>query len=622
MPDTIDPHSQAKPGAGAAGASGCVVFLVDESAAMDARVAGGTKSKAETIATALNSLLNQLTAGPAVDVAIVGYRTPSHGGQDVGCRWGGALAGRQFVPSSELAGAPLAVENRVRKVPGSGGVGVAREETVQFPVWYAPSLGGTASRTGAFEHCCGMLSTWLSTAGPNPKPPMLVSFLGELGSQETPQAVGQRVQELATPGGPPLVIHAHLSSSDRVPATLYPSSDTHLPPGAVRTLFQATSVLPEAFVASLRELQVTVNAGARGLIYNAKMVDLIRFLSLVRAYAQYRPPVEPALPAPAATPIPAAEAAAAETPPTAVLATDGSTPDAPTVQMPAPDSPTVQVSPADAGTESVPAAEALAAEQAALVVLLLDRSVESPTGEEAKSVWQRLQEQANELLGQVAKRGKGRIDAAVVSYGSDPSGQTEVQTTFSGPLAGRTMVGDADLAEGAIRVDEVTEQVSNGIGGLVSVTRKRPVFVEMKPTAASALSPAFAAVKGLLAEWRSEHAESRVPPVVLHMTRGRFNSEEIDEAVGQLRASGEPSLYHLVLTESPHRSLAYPPEPTGIQDPHLVKLWELSSPLLGSHALAARKTAVTPQSRGIVINGKFDLLLDAVEEALSAMGSG
>jgi len=702
MPDTNDAHSQGTPAAGAAGDSGCVLFLIDESKAMDARVAGGTKSKAESIATALNSLLNQLTAGPAMDVAVVGYRAARPGGDDVGPRWGGTLAGRPFVPTSELAGAPLTVETRVRKVPGSGGIGVAREESVRFPVWYVPRLGDAASRTAAFEHCRGMLSEWVSAAGGGCKPPMLVSFIGELDAQETPEAVGKAIHQIETPGGPPWIVHAHLSSSDRIPATIYPSSDTHLAPGPVRLLFEASSVLPDEFRGSLRQLQVNVNAGARGLIYNARMVDLIRLLSLVKAYARYQrpPPAPPA--APSAAPGPSAESFSTDVLAATSGAADAATgdesitigptgevtvaglpstpgpdakglaPESLTVQMPAPDAPTAQFSSAEfaagaTATEGLARADASAAaespspthaeetsekpeapqpaheaptptsaesaasaaEQRALVVLLLDRSVENPTVGSRHTVWGRLQQHANDLLGQISKRGKGDVDVALVSYGCarDAGGNSipdvvEVENRFSGPLAGATVASDTELARAAIRTEEVAEKVSNGIGGLVEVTRKRPVFVDLVPTmTVVSPTPAFDAVRELVAQRRKGRPGGAVSSVVLHMTRGRFEPGQIQRAAGQLLELPGVALYHWVLTESPHPSVAYPAEPTNIREAALVKLWELTSPLLGSQSLAAGKPAVTPESRGIVINGKFDLFVVGIVEALTAPGA-
>jgi len=691
MPGTNDAQSR---GAAAAGGSGCVLFLVDESKAMDARVAGGTKSKAQSIATALNSLLNQLTAGPAVDVAVVGYRAAGPRDVDVGSRWGGALAGRALVATGELAGAPLTVETRVRKVPGSGGVGVAREESVQFPVWYVPRLGEPASRTAAFEHCRAMLSEWTSAAGSASKPPMVVSFLGDVDPQETPEGVGRAIHRMETPGGPPLVLHVHLSTSDRVPAIVYPSSDAHLAPGPLRLLFEASSILPDELRRSLAEAQVNANTGARGLIYHARMVDLIRFLSLVKAYARYQPPptaapVPPVAPpaeppaaaesfstdaagdagAPVDTPMqeepitmaPTGEVTVTGIPSAPADGTEGWAPESLTVQMPAPDAPTAQFSSADFGApvgaaEGVSRADACASAESppatfaaedlqkppapppaqdgptpasaecaasataprALVVLLLDRSASVPTGQGGRTVWHRLQEQANEILAQLSKHAGGRIDCAALSHGTDASGRPEVAPAFGGALAGRPFVSDIELGAGVLRVEEVTEQVSNGIGGLVSVSRRKPIFVDLEPIAAAAAAPAFAAVKGLLAEWRERHAAGCVAAVVLHLTRGRFEPDEIGRAVGQLGEAGPLTLYHLVSTESPHPSVAYPAEPTKIREPALVRLWELTSPLLGGQLLARRKPVLTPESRGIVINGRFDLLLDGIQEALAA----
>jgi hypothetical protein len=161
--------------------------------------------------------------------------------------------------------------------------------------------------------------------------------------------------------------------------------------------------------------------------------------------------------------------------------------------------------------------------------------------------------------------------------------------------------------------------VSNGIGGLVSVTRKRPVFVDFAPTAAASPSPAFAAVAELVSRWRRDHGQGQVTPVVLHLTRGRFTPETIAEAVGSLGPRGDYTLYHLVVTESPHAAVAYPADAAKIGDAALAKLCELSSLLLGGEALAARKATVAAESRGMVVNGKFDLFWEGIEEALKRM---
>ena len=228
MPDAAS--TPIEPAPTRAPAAGCVVFLLDESRSQEARVAEGTRTKAESFATALNSLLAQLTGEPVIDVAIVGCRA---GGEDdlAGLRWAGPLTGRRFVPSDELADRPAAVENRVRKVPGPGGMGVTREETVRFPVWYVPSLGDAAPASSAAALVRALVDEWLAAA-PRQAPPLVMSFLADAPAEPWTNSFSAIAGP--DPTRAPLVFHAHLGTLARVPATLYPSSDLHLPPGPDR----------------------------------------------------------------------------------------------------------------------------------------------------------------------------------------------------------------------------------------------------------------------------------------------------------------------------------------------------------------------------------------------------
>jgi len=147
----------------------------------------------------------------------------------------------------------------------------------------------------------------------------------------------------------------------------------------------------------------------------------------------------------------------------------------------------------------------------------------------------------------------------------------------------------------------------------VEVRRRRPIFLDAEPTTAgaAALRTGVEAAAAVVAEWRGQHPDAPAAPIVLHLTRSRWEPEAVHQALAPLEALAEAGpgvlLYHLVATESPHRSLAYPDSPEGIERPELAKLWEKSSPLAGAERLAATKRGVTPGSRGIVVNGKFDL---------------
>jgi hypothetical protein len=228
--------------------------------------------------------LAQLLSVADLEVAVAGYRGDPNGGADVGCRWGGPLAGCRFVPTTNLADAPLVVENRVRRVglPVAG----AQEESVRFPIWYVPQLGASILPVLGYAYCRHLVVAGTTLETVWSKPPLIISFVGDLVPHEVEMAI-ERVLGLSSPGGPPLVFHVHLGGTGAGPAVLYPSSDIRLPPGPPCDLFRWSSVLPDPMIAVLRAARVPVSMGARGMIYNASVADLIRMLSLVKAYAQY-----------------------------------------------------------------------------------------------------------------------------------------------------------------------------------------------------------------------------------------------------------------------------------------------------------------------------------------------
>jgi hypothetical protein len=567
---------------------GCVVLLIDESSGMGAVMRelttegkASTRPNSQRVATAINALLKQLTAGPSFDLALIGYQSDAQGQLQVGSRWSGPLAGREFVPSGEMLASPLRMETRVRKVPAAGGFGPPREETVEFPVWYEPNVGAKAPQVAAYSFCRDLLARWAADAGPSPGTPLVVHISSGASGDGNPQLAISKLMELTTPGGHPLVLQAHLAASAAVVTSLYPSNYVYLTLGSARDQFRRASVLPPHLVEALQAAHVTVNPGARGLIYNAKIADLIQMLSLVKAHTQRWPSKDG---------VPAATETAAEVPPKIAVGAS---------------------SEASAGGD-----------RTALVVLVLDRSLADPFAATVQNPVGRLQEHANDLLKQISKLAAGAVDVAIASYGLGSSGEVDVRSTFEGPLAGKSIVGNADLASGAIRVEEAQEEVSNGIGGLISVTRKKPIFFDLEPTAAAPPVTAFERVAELASEWCRQHRSASLATIVLHLTRGQIEPGDVDwakEALGRVDSTASPvTLYHLVVTEEPHKSLAYPASDEEIGNPSLKKLWQATTLLLDRERLAAEKRPITVESRGFVVNGKFDLLLEPIKRLLPA----
>ncbi len=559
-------------------------------------VAGGkpsTKSNAERVATCLNSLLGQLSSGPDFELAIVGYKSEK-GQVDVGSRWGGSLAGREFVSVSELAAAPLRFENRSRKLPPADGT--VREETVSLPIWYAASLGEKAPEIAGYNYCRDLLSRWLSSAGPDPGVPLVVHVFSSASGDGNPQMAVAKLMEVATPLGPTLLLQAHLATSAALVTTLYPSSLAYVTLGAPRDLFRRVSPLPAHLVDALREARVTINANARGMLHNGKIADLIRFFGLIKAHAKTWPYKQTAATvAGSADPVagPAAGSADFCTRSEGAAADEASLPKSPTGQA--------------------------GGEKAGLALFVLDRSVADPFGGNMENPCIKLQEQANDLLKQISKLKDGQLDVAILSYGLDGTNQTEVRTTFDGPLAGKTVVPHTDLATGALRVEEHEEQVSNGIGGLVTVTRKNPVYYDIEPAGSALPIEAFAAAGQIAVEWCAHHPAACLPPVLLHLTRGQPDDTAMEQAAAKFQSDSSSAgvVYHLIMTESPHKSLAYPDTDGDIESSSLKRLWNLSSPLLGRERLCNARPTIKSSSRGFVINGKFDLFVEGIKDALA-----
>ena len=546
--------------------AGTIVVLIDESSDMAAPIAGGTKSKAESVATAVNSMLNQLTAGPDVRVAIVGYGGNCENAPAVLTCWAGSLAGRVFVSSSELPAAPVAIEERVRRIPGAGGVGVARQETIQFPVWYVPGQPGP----GDFVEAVDAVSRQLAEAGSDTsgKAPLLLHICERMPT--TSELQSEPVRALANAV---LACHLHLGASDRIPATLYPSSNQFLAPGNVTALFDASSTLPDSMVGTLRTSQISLVAGARGFVHQAHMGDLIRFMTLAKAYVACEP---------------AAFASVGYGQPAASLdPTPGTTPDIPS-----------------AGT--APASN-VACDRLALIVMA-DRSQADP----ASGVWLRRQDQVNDIIAQIAKRNGGDVDVGLILYGAGA-----VEAEFGGPLQGRPLVADRELAAGALRSEQVTEKVSNGIGGLVELTRTRFIFVDCEPSPPTKnLDAVMPVLADLVQQARNSHEEDRVLPLVMHITGGGFSVEAVADASAAIAEMGDVVVYHSVVPERPQPTVAYPADADQITDQTTAALWQMTNALAGADKIAAKRKTITQASRGFVVGAKFDLLIDSIQAVL------
>ncbi|NUU24391.1 MAG: VWA domain-containing protein [Streptomycetaceae bacterium] len=258
----------------------CFVFLVDQSASMVDPIGGEVpQRKADVVADAINRLLTELSVKCAKEegvrdyfhVAVIGY-----GHNTVGSAFGGALAGRDLVPISEVADNPARIDERVKKVPdGAGGL---VETSVTFPLWLEPVANGGTPMNRALQYAETLVAAWVERY-PGGFPPMVLNLTDGESTDGDPEPAAAAVTAQATADGTALLYNSHVSGAVGSPVT-FPDSDEALPDAYARKLFAMSSVLPPGVRSYAATQGYRMSDATRGFVYNADIVSLIDFLDI------------------------------------------------------------------------------------------------------------------------------------------------------------------------------------------------------------------------------------------------------------------------------------------------------------------------------------------------------
>ncbi len=262
-----------------------LVFLLDQSASMlEPFGTQPDKRKADGVADALNRLLQNLVLKCAKADGVRDFfhvAMFSYGGK-VASAFGGALAGRTLVPISLIAHNPLRVETRTRKVDdGAGGL---VEERVKFPVWFEAQPAGRTPMCEALRIAKQQVRTFLGVH-PASYPPIVINITDGHPSDGDPREAAQELRALASKDGNVLLFNAHLSEKANRPVE-FPETEAGLPDDFARLLFRMSSELPPRLLEGAQGAGFKVGPGARGFVFNADLVAVIRFLDIGTRVAQ------------------------------------------------------------------------------------------------------------------------------------------------------------------------------------------------------------------------------------------------------------------------------------------------------------------------------------------------
>lgn len=254
------------------------LFLLDQSGSMADPFGGGGGKKDQKVADAINNLLFNLTIKCAKSegvrdyyhVGVIGY------GEKVGPALGGELAGQALVPISKIADAPERIEERAKKVDdGAGGV---IEQKVRFPIWFSPVAKGGTPMSEALRKAQSIVQDWLS-AHPDCFPPIVINITDGESTDGSPQKAAEDLRKLSSSDGEVLLFNVHLSSKGGSTFE-FPSSESELPDQYAKQLYNMSSLLPEHIRSAAQAEGFGVTETARGFVFNADIVAVIRFLDI------------------------------------------------------------------------------------------------------------------------------------------------------------------------------------------------------------------------------------------------------------------------------------------------------------------------------------------------------
>jgi hypothetical protein len=255
-----------------------ILILVDQSRSMSEPFCGVPgQSKAEGVADAVNRLLQNLVLKSAkadgvrdyFRVGVIGY------GVKLTCGLGGSLPDAALVPVSRMADRCLRVETRTREVEDGGEV---VEQPYRFPIWFEPVANGGTPMAGAFEAAENVLAQFVRDC-PDSFPPILLNLTDGKPTDANPLPVVRRIQQLGTRDGKALVFNL-LISSDPKPPIYFLAQESLLVDPYAKLLFRMSSVLPPRLVAAAKSEGYATEAGARGVVFNADLTAVVRFLDI------------------------------------------------------------------------------------------------------------------------------------------------------------------------------------------------------------------------------------------------------------------------------------------------------------------------------------------------------
>lgn len=180
-------------------------------------------------------------------------------------------------------------------------------------------------------------------------------------------------------------------------------------------------------------------------------------------------------------------------------------------------------------------------------------------------------------------------DIALIGYGG--FSDEKAKLLWSGAMSGKTFLSPAELAEAAIRVEEITTQRTIR-GRVVPFTEKRPVWIQAIHRYRTPMKSAICLAESLVEQWLAAQAGKDVyPPTVINITDGVATdgtTEELLACCNRLKSlhtmDGHVLLMNIHVSDEQGKTILFPSKADELgADPYARLLYDMSSDMPTSY---------------------------------------
>ena len=264
---------------------GCFLFMVDQSGSMKARISGlntnepKQKAAADALNRALQAIAIRCSQGEEVRdyfyIGVIGYSTDRSGNPILDPTLDGATIESPFVPIGDVVNNARVVNRTLKQSDGGGGL---VDVEVDFPEWLQPKADHGTPMCAAFKAAHMAIQGW-TTERPDSFPPILINISDGEATDGHPLKTAKEIMGITTQDGSPLIFNIHLSERPGNPA-FYPTNPDNLPTEHAKKLFEMSSPLHPQAIEIAHSMELMIEPGARGYVFNSDMITLVQFLEI------------------------------------------------------------------------------------------------------------------------------------------------------------------------------------------------------------------------------------------------------------------------------------------------------------------------------------------------------